>query len=287
MSTPPSSIPAARYGASAYTQTQGVFPNLYPRVLGPNASKYVQEVIDSGLTANMVRRLEEYIAKAMGVRHCIATPGCTPALHILAASFGLAPGDEVVVSPVTDYGTVMGIVKENLIPVFADAVPGEINLNAETIEPCLTDRTRAILAVHKTGIVCDMDPINELAKRRGLIVYEDCCQAAFSTYKGRIAGTLSRAAGFSFDSEKTIGSDMGGCVITDDDRLAETLRFLGQSRGGVQAPGFGRKHVAAGYAYRMPMCTAAVTLAQMEVAQQNISQRNRVARLIRKSTPAG
>ncbi|MFA5865687.1 MAG: DegT/DnrJ/EryC1/StrS family aminotransferase [Phycisphaerae bacterium] len=270
----------AKFGAAAYTGLKGTLPNPFPRTIGPNAMKYLQEVVDSGFCVDMFGRFEQAFAKAMGVKHCVGTSGCTPALAILAAAFGFEPGDEVIVSPVTDYGTVMGLIKENLVPVFADTAPGTINLSAETIEPCITDRTRAILCVHKTGLVCDMDPINALAQKHGLIVYEDVCQAILSRYKGRIAGTMSRAAGFSFDCEKTMGSDQGGCVITDDDELMEKLRFIGHSRGAVNEPGFGRKHAVAGYAYRMPFCTAAISLAQLEILHENVTQRDKMARLL-------
>ena len=83
----------------------------------------------------MVGRFERAFASALGVKHCIATPGCTPALHLLAMALDLQPGDEVVVSPITDYGTIMGLIKERLIPVFADTVPGTVNISAETIAP--------------------------------------------------------------------------------------------------------------------------------------------------------
>src|SRR6185437_15341542 len=166
--------------------------------------------VDSGLvaTAEMMTRFENAFAKAVGVKHCIATPGCTPALAALASAFPFASGDEIIVSPISDYGTVQGLIRENYIPVFADAAPGSVNLSAETIEPCITDRTRAILCVHKTGLICDMDSINQLAKKHNLIVYEDACQAVFGKYKGRTVGTLADAAAFSFDAEKTMGSDL-------------------------------------------------------------------------------
>jgi perosamine synthetase len=272
----------AKFGAAGFVGLKGKLPNPFPRTIGPNAMKYLQEVVDSGLTCDMMQRFEQAFAKAMGVKYCIATPGCTPALAILAAAFGFEAGDEIIVSPVTDYGTVMGLIKENLIPVFADTAPGTINMNAETIKPCITNRTRAILAVHKTGLVCDMDPINDLAKKHNIVVYEDVCQAVFSRYKGRIAGTMSRAAGFSFDAEKTMGSDVGGCVITNDQELTEKIRYIGQSRGAVNEPGFGRKHAAAGYAYRMPACTAAISLAQLEIIEENVAQRDKMARLLTK-----
>ncbi|MCF7853801.1 MAG: DegT/DnrJ/EryC1/StrS family aminotransferase [Candidatus Pacebacteria bacterium] len=279
MSTPQTKE-RAKYGAAAFEGMKGTLPQTFPRTIGPNAMKYLKEVVDSGLTLRMSARFEEAFANESGVKHCIATPGCTPALAILAAAFDFDPGDEIIVSPVTDYGTLMGLVKENYIPVFADTAPGTVNISAETIEPCITDRTRAILVVHKTGIICDMDPINDLAAKHDLVVYEDACQAVFGEYKGRFAGTLSRAAGFSFDAEKTMGSDIGGCVITDDDDLAEKLRWIGHSRGGRKEPGFGRMHSAAGYAYRMPDCTAAICLAQLEIICDQVAHRDKMVRLL-------
>jgi len=259
-----------KYGASAFMELKGKLPNLFPRIIGPNALKYVKEVIDSGLTSDMVCRFEKSFAQAYGVKHCIGTSGCTPALSVLSACFKFNPGDEVIVSPITDYGTILGLLLENYIPVFADTEPENINISAKTIEPCITERTRAILVVHKTGLICDMDPINELAKKYDLIVYEDCCQSIFGEYKGRFAGTLSRAGAFSFDPEKTMGSDMGGCIITDDDQLADYARFIGMSRGATYQPNFGRIHTARGYAYRMSQCAAAICLAQLEIIKEGL-----------------
>ena len=271
---------AASYGAAAAAAPAGRLPVPFPRPIGPQAMRYLQEIVESGLTSDMVARFEQAYAREHGVKHCIACPGCTPALAVLAAACGFEPGDEVVVSPVSDYGTIQGLVREHLIPVFADTEPGSVNVSAATIEPCLSDRTRAILVVHKTGLVCDMDPINALAERHGLVVYEDACQAVFGEYKGRLAGTLSRAGAFSFDSEKTMGSDVGGCLLTNDDRLAERARFIGQSRGAVEEPGFGRRHTAPGYAHRMPLCTAAICLAQLEVIREQVAHRDRMIRLL-------
>jgi perosamine synthetase len=271
----------AKYGAEAAAEFKGKLPQAFPRTMGPNAAKYVQEVVESGLTASgMITRFEQAFAAKMGLKHCVATPGCTPALAILASAFNFEPGDEIIVSPITDFGTIHGLVQQNYIPVFADTEPGSVNLNADTVAACITDRTRAVLCVHKTGIVCDMDPINALAEKHGLIVYEDACQAVFSKYKGKYAGSLANAAGFSFDSEKTLGSDVGGCVVTDDDELAERLRFVGQSRGAAMKPGFGRQHAVNGYAYRMTQSTAAITLAQLEIVDPNVAQRDKMIRLL-------
>ncbi|MCY3900664.1 MAG: DegT/DnrJ/EryC1/StrS family aminotransferase [Caldilineaceae bacterium] len=261
-------------------EAQNGLPTMFPRIVGPNCLKYVEEVISGGLKVNMTERFEKAFAERLGVKHCITTPGCTSALATLASALRFEPGDEVIVSPITDFGTVQGLCVEGYIPVFADTEAGTVNVCAETIEECITDRTRAILVVHKTGLVCDMDPINELARKHNLFVYEDACQAAFSEYKGRLVGTLADAAAFSFDPEKTMGSDIGGCVVTDSDELASRMRFLAHDRGAEWIPGYGRYHHEMGYSYRMPECTAAICLGQLEVIGEQAAHRDRIARIL-------
>lgn len=273
-------VERAKYGAAAWAALKVVLPNPFPRIIGPNAMTYLQEVVDSGLNSDMTTRFENAFAQKLGVKHCIAAPGCTPSLAMLAAALPFAPGDEIVVSPITDYGTLQGIIREGYIPIFADTEPGSVNLSARTIEKVISDRTRAVVTVHKTGIINDMDPILALARERGLLVVEDCCQAVMGRYKGRYAGTLGDVASFSFDAEKTMGSDSGGCIVTNDDTLAERMRFYGQSRAGMMRPGFGRTHTAPGYAFRMPLGTAAVTLAQLEIVDENVAQRDKMIRLL-------
>ena len=179
----PTTLTAATYGAKAIADKIGQLPNPFPRIMGPNVMKYLTEYIESGMGFTFMDRFERAFAEKLGVKHVIATPGCTPALHMLAASCGFEPGDEVIVSPISDYGTVAGLIHEDIIPIFADTEPDSPNLSAATIEPCITDRTRAIICVHKTGIICDMDPINALAAKHGLKVYEDACQASWAVTK--------------------------------------------------------------------------------------------------------
>ena len=266
----------------AFLGQTGPLPNPFPRTIAPNAMKYLQEVIDSGLTVDMMGRFEKAFAEALGVKYCVATPGCTPALHVLALACDFKPGDEVIVSPISDYGTVQGLLSQNIIPVFADTAPGTVNFSAETVAPLVTDRTRAILCVHFTGLLNDMDPINELAKKHNLLVFEDCCQATFGQYKGRFAGTLGDAAAFSLDAEKTMGADQGGCMVTNDEKIHERARFMGHNRASEMVPHFGRTHTEIGLSLRMPQCTAAVCLAQLEIVRDQVAQRDKMARLLYK-----
>ena len=107
----------AKYGPEALAKySGGLLPTQYPRTMGPNVMKYLQEVIDSGLgrsTETMVQRFEQAFARELGVKHFIGTPGCTPALTLIAAAFEFEPGSEIIVSPVTDFGTLQGLVREN------------------------------------------------------------------------------------------------------------------------------------------------------------------------------
>ena len=109
----------AQYGSRAHSYARASLPTPFPRTMGPNCMQYLQEVVESGLTSDMVQRFETAFAAELGVEHCIATPGCTPALAVLAAAFDFEPGDEIIVSPVTDFGTVQGLIKENYISVIA------------------------------------------------------------------------------------------------------------------------------------------------------------------------
>ena len=274
MSTP---VPAKR-GSAAHS-TRGVVPPLFPRTIAPNAAKYVQDVLTGGLTSDVVQEFEQAFAKDLGAKHVVATPTCTTAMAVLALVFDFKPGDEIIISPLTDYGTVYGILTVNCIPVFPDIEPGTVNFNAQTIEACISDRTKGILAVHKCGLPNDMDPINELAAKHDIIVYEDCCQAAFSEYKGRVVGTLSTASAFSLDSEKTFSSDKGGCIATNDDELEQKLRFYGSGRGSTDVPHFGRAHTDFGHAYDMSRLTAALCMGQLETIHEHVDKIDKTVRL--------
>ncbi|MCX5661952.1 MAG: DegT/DnrJ/EryC1/StrS aminotransferase family protein [Planctomycetota bacterium] len=268
----------ARYGSAAFAGASKSLPDVFPRTMGPNTAKYVQEVVDAGLAIDMTGRFEQAFAKELGAKHFVGSPGCTNALHILMAAMPYAVGDEIIVSPVADYGTISGLVYEGFVPVFCDSAPGTAHCTAETIAACITPRTRAILVVHVIGHTPDMDPIIELAKAHKLDLFEDVCQAVFAGYKGRIAGTLGKASGFSFDSEKTMGSDVGGGVACSDEELHQRLRFIGHSRGGVSVPGFGRVHTERGLALRMTSTTGAICLGQLEIIRGQVAARDRTVR---------
>jgi dTDP-4-amino-4,6-dideoxygalactose transaminase len=274
------SLPDATFGAAAMAPATAQLPGVYPREMGPNTMMYLQEVVDSGLASNMVDRFTSYLAEMHGMKFAIGTTGCTQAIFAAMMALDFEPGDEIIASPISDYGSIAGAVFQNYIPVFADTLPGTALIDVASIEKKITDRTRAIIAVHKLGLPCDMDAIMELAARHDLVVIEDVCQAILSTYKGRLAGTMGHLSCFSFDSEKTCGGDIGGAVLTNDEALFHKLQNRGIARGAVQRPGFGREYTSRGFAVQIPQCSAATTLANLEILAPQVEARQKSARML-------
>jgi len=186
----------------------------------------VERVLRSGKvnywTGGEGRQFEEEYAAALGVRHAIAVANGTAALELALMALGIGPGDEVVVPSRTFIATASAVVARGARPVVADIDRDSQNLTAETVEAVLTPRTRAIMAVHVGGWPCDMDPLLDLAERRGMFVVEDCAQAHGATSRGRPVGSMGHINAFSFCQDKilTTGGE-GGLVTTDDTALWE------------------------------------------------------------------
>ena len=234
-------------------------------------------MLDDGFTTDTISEFESAFAAACVSRQAIALANCTSAIHTVIGALGLGPGDEVIVSPITDYGSVAGVFAQGANAVFPDVDYHTGNITAATIEPVVTERTRAIIAVHFYGLLCEMDPIVALARDRNLILIEDVCQAPFAKYKGQMAGTMGHVGCFSLDAEKHVSTDHGGVVITDDDELAAKIRHFGQQRGIVPVEGFGRAHDVVGYNNRFGRLEAAVGLGQLGEIAKQIRRRQQLA----------
>jgi len=181
-----------------------------------------------------VKALEEAVAAYCGTKHAVACANGTDALFLIMAALGIGPGDEVITTPFTFWATVECIVYVGATPVFVDIEPGTYNMDVAQVEAAITPRTKAILPVHIFGQCVDMDPLLEIAERHGITVVEDACQAIGATYKGKRAGSLARAAAFSFFPSKNLGcAGDGGMITTDDAELAaraHTIASHGSSK---------------------------------------------------------
>jgi len=196
----------------------------------------MQAVLDQTAFAGgpFVARFEEAFAAFCGCKYCIGTGSGTDALWMALIASGVGPDDEVITVPDTFIATAEAISYCGARPVFVDVVESTCNMDPGKLESAITERTRAIIPVHLFGQPADMDPILEIARRHGLPVIEDACQAHGALYKGRKAGSIGDAGCFSFYPGKNLGAyGEAGAVVTNSEAIAERMRMFrdhGQAR---------------------------------------------------------
>ncbi|MCI0332742.1 MAG: DegT/DnrJ/EryC1/StrS family aminotransferase, partial [Planctomycetes bacterium] len=154
----------------------------------------------------------ERFRKICPVDHVMTCSSGTAAIHIAVAAAGIAPGNEVITTPITDIGTVIGVIYQQAVPVFADLGPNTLNLDPADVERKITPRTKAIIAVHLAGNPCRMEELKQIADKHNLVLIEDCAQAWGARYRGRPIGTIGHIACFSLQQSKQITCGDGGVV---------------------------------------------------------------------------
>lgn len=209
-----------------------------------------------------VAAFEKEMAERLGHRHVVATSSGTGSLQCCLAALGIGAGDEVIVPGYTFIASISTIILANAVPVLAE-VDESLTIDPTKLEALITPRTKAIMPVHMLGNPCDMDAIMAIARKHGLYVIEDCCQAVGASYKGRRAGTIGDMGAYSLNVFKTITTGDGGFVGTSDDELYErAFGFHDQghkpSRMGVEV---GNRSIV-GMNLRMNELTGAVAVAQ-------------------------
>jgi len=188
-----------------------------------------RRVLESGwfILGEELEAFESEFAAYCGARHCVGVGNGLDALHLILRALGVGHGDEVVVPSNTFVATWLAVSYAGATPVPVEPDPQTFNLDPARLEDAITPRTRALLPVHLYGQPADMDAIREVAERRGVRVVEDAAQAQGARYRGRRAGALAAAAGFSFYPGKNLGAaGDAGAVTTDDEGLAAELRRL-------------------------------------------------------------
>ena len=250
------------------------------RNIGREELELLKRVVESGAlfrySGTMVSSFEREFAGFLGVKHAVASTSGTAALHIATGAAGVGPGMEVITSPLTDIGTIIAILGQNAIPVFADIDPDTYNLDPEDVRNKVTDKTRAVIAVHIFGLPADMDPLVELAEEKDLVLIEDCAQAYLAEYKGRLVGTIGDIGCFSLQQSKHMFTGDGGITVTDDDELARRARLF-MDKGWDRSLGLPRAYVMLGFNYRMTELQGAVARAQLKKVRWVVERRRRVA----------
>ncbi|WP_035884082.1 DegT/DnrJ/EryC1/StrS family aminotransferase [Cupriavidus metallidurans] len=247
-------------------------------VSGPSISEkeiaYVTDAVTNAWYANANvyhERFERAFAEYHGVRHAVALPSCTSALHLSLLALGIGPGDEVIVPDSTWIASAAPIQYVGATAVFADIDPQSWCLSAESVEAYVTPRTRAMIPVDLYGNVPDYAALQAIARRHDLAVIEDAAEAAGTWSHGRPAGTFGATGTFSFHGSKTLTTGEGGMLITDDDAIHQRVLVL---RDHGRAPGdtmFMNREV--GYKYKMSSMQAALGLAQTERIEELVARK--------------
>lgn len=224
-----------------------------------------------------VKDMTAKFAKMYGSRYCVATTSGTAAIHVALGALGVSAGDEVITSPITDMGSVIGILYQNAVPVFADLDPHTYNMDPKSIEEKISDKTKAIVVVHLAGNAADMDPIMEIAHKHGVKVIEDCAQSYLCYYKGRLAGTIGDIGCFSLNDFKAISAGDGGmCLMNDKEYYLRAFRFADKNYNRLPEQIHASREVDfLAPNYRMSELQGAVGLAQLDKLKWICERRNR------------
>jgi perosamine synthetase len=219
-----------------------------------------------------LERFENSFKAYLGVKHAIATSSCTGALHMGMAGLDIGPGDEVIMADSNWIATAAPVVHLGATPVFVDILPDSWCIDPELAEAAITPRTKAIIAVHLYGNLCEMDRLLKVGQKHGIPVIEDAAEAVGSVYHGKLAGSMGRFGTFSFHGTKTITTGEGGMFVTNDDQLYETVLTLSNhGRARSQKKQFWPDVV--GFKYKMSNIQAAIGSAQIERVDKLVTRK--------------
>jgi len=227
-------------------------------------------------TGDYIRELERRFADWCGVKHGVAVSNGTVSLHLAMAALRIGPGDEVIVPDLTFAASINTVMHVGATPVLVDVDLDSWCMTPEAFEAAITPRTKAVMPVHVFGRPAPMPEIAEIAARRGIYVIEDCAEAHGAKVAGRKVGSFSHVSSFSFFANKIMTTGEGGVCLTNDDALADRMRFL-RDHGMKRDPMYW--HTEAGFNFRMTNLQAAVGCAQMDRLDGFLEERRRVMAL--------
>lgn len=253
-------------------------PVYQPSLLG-NEKKYVNDCLDSSWISSKgkyVSLFEQEFANYTNIKYATGVCNGTVALHLALVALGIGAGDEVIVPTLTYIASVNAIVYTGATPIFVDSLPETWQMNPQEVLRCITDRTKAILAVHLYGHPCDMSALRDIAAQHRLFLIEDCAEAIGSKYQGAHVGTFGDVATFSFYGNKTITTGEGGMLSTNDQTIFDrAVHFKGQGLAKYRQ----YWHDVIGYNYRMTNICGAIGLAQLERIEEILKKKRHIAEL--------
>jgi dTDP-4-amino-4,6-dideoxygalactose transaminase len=200
------------------------------RRFGEEEKRQVLEVLESDVLfyvfGSKVKEMEAKMKALYGLAYASGCSSGTAAVHIALGALGIPPGKEVITSAITDMGTMTGILYQMLVPRFADIDPETYNMDPASVERLIGPKTGAIVVVHHAGLPADIEPMISLARARGIPVIEDCAQAHYTRWKGRLVGTFGDVSTFSYNHFKHITTGSGGAVLTNRGDIEERIRLF-------------------------------------------------------------
>ena len=257
--------------------------------------KYVLDALNNSFetSKNSIynNKLESAFASKFNSKFAIGHCNGTATLHVALMACGVGPGDEVIVPALTMSSTSIPVVLCGAIPVFADSDIDTFEISVDSIEKCITNKTKAIITVSLYGLAPDYDRLLEICKKKNIFLIEDNAECFLGTYKGKLVGEFGDFASFSFQASKHLTTGEGGMLITNNDEWADKARrlnclgYAGVSakqgkitRNDIQDPNYSR-HIYFGYNYRMSELQAACALGQLERAEELVQRRIDVAHI--------
>ena len=222
-----------------------------------------------------IGKFEDLFRRYTGAHYAIATSSCTGALHMGMAALGIGPGDEVILADTNWIASAAPVTYLGATPVLVDVLPQSWCLDPERVKAAITPRTKAILAVHLYGNLCEMDALLEIGERYGLPVIEDAAEAIGSKWADVHAGTMGIFGAFSFHGTKTLTTGEGGMFITNDEVLyKKTLTLSNHGRAAGQTKQFWPDEI--GFKYKMSNLQAAIGCAQMERLDELVARKRAI-----------
>ncbi len=241
---------------------------------------YVNDAITNGWGEkcyDYINKFEKTYSNYIGVKHTLATASCTGAIHIALMALGVKPGDEVIVPELTWIASVEPVLYIRAKPVFVDVQEDTWCIDPKKIKEAITPKTKAIIAVHLYGNMCEMDEIMQIAKEHNLFVLEDAAEAIGSEYKGKKAGSIAHIGTFSFHGTKTLSTGEGGALTTNDTDLYEKSKVFNDHGRNPKDPEnkmFWMRNY--GYKYKISNLEAAMGLAQVERAEELVKRKREI-----------
>ncbi len=240
--------------------------------------QYVTDAVTNGWGERCyeyINKLEQNFVSYLGVKHAIATSSCTGALHMGLAAAGIEPGDEVILADSNWIASVAPVVHLGAIPVFVDILPDSWCLDPAAVELAITAKTKAIIAVHLYGNLCEMQELQMLADKYKLVLIEDAAEALGSEYYGKKAGSMANFGVFSFHGTKTMTTGEGGMFVTNDSQLYEkVLTLSNHGRKPKQQKQFWPDEL--GFKYKMSNIQAALGCAQLERIEELVTSKRAI-----------